>query len=283
MIRLIIAGFVLAVALAVTAVTHATYAGASAVAVSAVAPSTLAGRVLGGVVQAFFAAVAVAAFLVTLRYHRYRLLGGLAVAAVVASGIVIGIVYLAGGERPRALAAGACPWSWLTGASLAGPALGAAAVACTVGAAPWLTRPWRRTAWITLWLAAVARLITGTASPMEVVVVFAAGATVGAGALVLFGVPDRRIGPQQIAVALGAAGLPVACVDQPPSRRRARGRSPRSPRIGRPLFVKVLGSDHRDADLLYRALPVPAAARTSATSARRRRSCRPSSTRRWSG
>ena len=38
MIRLIIAGLVLAVALAVTAVTHATYAGASAVAVSAVAP-----------------------------------------------------------------------------------------------------------------------------------------------------------------------------------------------------------------------------------------------------
>ena len=38
MIRLIIAGLVLAVALAVTAVTQATYAGASTVAVSAVAP-----------------------------------------------------------------------------------------------------------------------------------------------------------------------------------------------------------------------------------------------------
>ena len=125
MIRLIIAGLVLAVALAVTAVTHATYAGAGAVAVSAVAPATLAGRVLGGVVHALFAAAAVAAFLVTLRYHRYRLLGGLAVAAVVASGIVIGIIYLAGGERPRALAAGAGPWSWLTGA-LAAAALAAA-------------------------------------------------------------------------------------------------------------------------------------------------------------
>ena len=77
MIRLIIAGLVLAAALAVTAVTHATYVDASAVAASAVAPSTLAGRVLGGVVQALFAAAAVAAFLVTLRYHRYRLLGGL--------------------------------------------------------------------------------------------------------------------------------------------------------------------------------------------------------------
>jgi uncharacterized protein (TIRG00374 family) len=252
MIRLIIAGLVLAGALAVTAVTHATYAGASAVAVSAVAPSTLAGRVLGGVVQALFAAAAVAAFLVTLRYHRYRLLSGLAAAAVVASGIVIGIVYLAGGERPRALAAGAGPWSWLTGASLAGPALGAAAVACTVAAAPWLTRPWRRTAWITLWLAAVARLITGTASPMEVVVAFAAGVTVGAGALVLFGVPDRRIGPQEIAAALGAAGVPVACVD--PAAVEAKGSRPftAATEDGQHLFIKVLGSDQRDADLLYR-------------------------------
>ena len=54
-IRLIAAGFVLAGALAVTAVTHATYAGASAVAVTAVAPATLAGRVLAGLVQVVFA------------------------------------------------------------------------------------------------------------------------------------------------------------------------------------------------------------------------------------
>jgi hypothetical protein len=67
------------------------------------------------------------------------------------------------GERPLALAADAGQWSWLTGASLAGPALLAAAVAGTVAAAPWLSRPWRRTAWAALWLAAVARLITGTA------------------------------------------------------------------------------------------------------------------------
>ena len=68
---------------------------------------------LAGLVQALFAAAAVAAGVVTLRYHRYRLLAGLVAAAVVASGIVIGIVYLAGGERPRALAAGSGSWSWL--------------------------------------------------------------------------------------------------------------------------------------------------------------------------
>jgi glycosyltransferase 2 family protein len=252
-IRLIIAGLVLAGALAVTAVTHGTYAGASATAVTAVAPSALAGRVLAGLVQALFAGAAAAAVILTLRYHRYRLLAGLAGSAVMASTIMIGIIYLAGGDRPRALAAGAGSWSWLTGASLLGPALGAAAVACTIAAAPWLTRPWRRTAWILLWLAAVVRLITGTASPVEVVLAFAAGVTVGAGSLVLFGVPDRRIGPAEIAVALGSAGLPVTRVD--PAPVEAKGSRPFTAATvdGQSLFIKVLGSDQRDADLLYRA------------------------------
>jgi glycosyltransferase 2 family protein len=253
MIRLIIAGLVLAGALAVSVAAHATYAGASAAAVTAVAPSTVAGGVLAGLVQVLFAAAAVAAVIVTLRYRRFRLLVSLAAGAILASALLIGIIYLAGGARPRALAAGGGPWSWLTGASLAGPAVLAAAVAGTVGAAPWLSRPWRRAAWIALWLAAIARLITGTASPVEVVVAFAAGVTVGAGVLVLFGVPDRRIGPGAIAAALASAGLPVARVE--PAAVEAKGSRPfiAAGEDGEPLFIKVLGSDQRDADLLYRA------------------------------
>jgi len=252
-IRLIIAGLVLAGALAVTVVTHATYAGASAAAVTAVAPSTLAGRVLAGLVQVVLVTAAAAALVLTLRYRRFRLLASLAGSAVLASAVVIGIIDLVGGQRPRDLATGASQWPWLTGASLAGPALLAAAVAVTVAAAPWLSRPWRRTAWTTLWLVAVARLITGTASPMEVVLGFAAGVTVGAGALVLFGVPDRRIGPEGIAAALGSAGLPVTGVE--PAAVEAKGSRPfvAAAGDGQPLFIKVLGSDQRDADLLYRA------------------------------
>ena len=253
MIRLIIAGLVLAGALTVTVITHATYAGASAAAVTAVAPSTVAGRVLAGLVQLLFVAGAVTAIVVTLRYRRFRLLASLAGVAVLAGAALAGIVQLAAGERPRALAAGAGQWSWLTGAPLVGPALLAAAVAGAVAAAPWLSRPWRRTAWAALWLAAVARLITGTASPMEVVLAFAAGVTVGAGVLVLFGVPDRRIGPGAIAAALASAGLPVARVE--PAAVEAKGSRPftADAEDGEPLFIKVLGADQRDADLLYRA------------------------------
>ncbi len=252
-IRLILAGFVLAGAVAVAVAAHATYAGASGVAVTAVAPSTVAGRVLGGLVQVAFVIAAVAALAVTLRYRRFRLLASLAGVAVLAGAVVAGVVVLAGGERPRAVAAGAGQWSWLTGASLAGPAVLAAAVAGTVAAAPWLSRPWRCTAWAALWLAAIARLITGTASPVEVVVAFAAGVTVGAGVLVLFGVPDRRIGPDGIAAALGSAGLPVTGVE--PAPVQAKGSRPflAVAGDGELLFIKVLGSDQRDADLLYRA------------------------------
>jgi glycosyltransferase 2 family protein len=252
-IRLITAGFVLIGAFAVTATTHGTYAGASAAAVTAVAPSTLAGRVLAGLVQAVFIVAAGVAVAVMLRSRRYRLPSGLAGSAVLAGVAVVGITHLAGGQRPRAVTAGAGPWSWLTGASGVGPALLAAAVACTVAAAPWLARPWRRAAWITLWLAAVVRLITGTASPVEVVLAFAAGVTAGAAALVLFGVPDRRIGPAEIAAALGPAGLPVARVE--PADVVAKGSRPftAATEDGRRLFIKVLGSDQRDADLLYRA------------------------------
>ena len=134
-----------------------------------------------------------------------------------------------------------------------GPALLAAAVAVTVAAAPWLSRPWRRAAWVTLWLAAAVWLVTGTVSPAEAVVAFAAGVTAGAGVLVLFGVPDRRIGPEGIAAALGSAGLPVTSVE--PGWVEAKGSRPfvAAADGGQPLFIKVLGSDQRDADLLYRA------------------------------
>src|SRR6266496_1785614 len=197
-------------------------------------------------------AAALTAVVMTLRYRRFRLLVSLAGAAVLAGAVLIGIIHLADGQRPSALAAGGGQWWWLTGAPLISPALGAAAVAGTVAAAPWLSRPWRRTAWIALWLAAVVRLLTGTAAPVEAVVAFAAGITIGAGVLVLFGVPDRRAGPHEIAVALGSAGLPVVRVD--PAAVEAKGSRAfvATAEDGEPLFIKVLGSDQRDADLLYR-------------------------------
>ena len=252
-IRLIVAALILAVLLAISVPTHSIYAGATAVAVPAVQLPALAGRVLAGLVQAIFAAAAIGAVIATLRSRRYRLLLSLTGCAVVAGAIQAAIIHLAGGTRPLALATVHGQSSWVTGWTPAGSALLAAAVACAVAAAPWLSRPWRRSTWILLWLAAAARLITGTAAPMEVALAFAVGLTTGAGVLVLFGVPDRRVGPGEIAAALLSAGLPADRVE--PAAVAAKGSRPFiATAAGEdPLFIKVLGSDQRDADLLYRA------------------------------
>ncbi len=81
-IRLIIAGLVLAGAVAAISATHATYAGASATVVSALQLSTTVGRTLAGLMAAAFAVAAVAAIAATLRYRRFRLRASLAGAQV---------------------------------------------------------------------------------------------------------------------------------------------------------------------------------------------------------
>ena len=158
-------------------------------------------RLLTGLVQLAFVPAAAAAVAATPRHRRFRRLAVLAAGAVTAGAVTAGavpagILYLAGDKHPHTVTAAAGHSSWLASAAFPGPALLAAAAAVTVAAAPWLSRPWRRTAWIALAAAGAARLITGTALPAELVLAFASGVTVGAAVLVVFGVPDRRIGSE---------------------------------------------------------------------------------------
>ena len=212
-----------------------------------------AGRLLTGLVQVAFVVAVAGVIAAVLGRRRFRLLAGLAAGAAAAGAALAGILYLAGDQHPPAVTAATGHGSWLASAAFPGPALFAAAAAVTVAAAPWLSRPWRRTAWITLAAAAAVRLITSTVLPAELILALAAGVTVGAGVLVAFGVPDRRIGPGGIAAALRSAGLPVTCVE--PAGVEAKGSRPfvAVTGDGRRLFIKALGSDQRDADLLYRA------------------------------
>ena len=88
---------------------------------------------------------------------------------------------------------------------------------------------------------------------MELLLAFATGLTVGAAVLVVFGVPDRRIGAGEIAEALRSAGLPADSVR--PADVTSKGSRPfaAAGADGQRWFIKALGSDQRDADLLYRA------------------------------
>jgi glycosyltransferase 2 family protein len=251
-IRLIGSGLVLTAMLAAVAVAPGRLTGTGAAAVTWLG-SDPAGRLLTGLVQVGFVAAAAGAVAVVLWHRRFRLLAGLAAGAVAAAAVLAGILYLAGNSHPDAVTGAGEQHSWLASAAFPWPTLLAAAVAVIVAAAPWLNRPWRRTAWIALAAVGAARLITGTILPAELVLVFASGVTVGAAVLVAFGVPDRRMGPDGIAAALRSAGLPVVSVE--PACVQAKGSRPFTAVTGDGwrLFIKALGSDQRDADLLYRA------------------------------
>jgi glycosyltransferase 2 family protein len=251
-IRLIGAGLILIVSLTAVAVTPSQLIGTDASAVTWLGYDP-AGRLLAGLVQVAFVVAAAGIVAAALRHRRFRLLASLAAGAMVAGGALAGILHLIGGGHPPAEAASTGQDAWLASAAFPGPALLASAVAVTVVASPWLSRPWRRAAWITLCAIAAARLVTGTVLPAELILALAAGVAVGAGVLVTLGVPDRRMGPDEIAVALRSAGLPVSSVV--PADVEARGSRPffAVTDDGRHLFLKALGSDQRDADLLYRA------------------------------
>jgi undecaprenyl-diphosphatase len=250
-IRLIAGGAVLACSLVASAVARRWLLGPAAP-VGGVG-SGPASRVLTGIVQVACVAAVALVVAATLRCRRFRLLGGLAVGALVAAGLTAGIFYLLGDTHPSALTDNLARGSWLASAAFPGPPLTAGAAAVIVAASPWMSRPWRRAAWLTLLLVVVARLVTGTVLPMELIIAIATGVTVGAGVLVAFGVPDRRIGGDEIAEALRSAGLPAKSVR--PAGLTAKGSRPfaASAADGRRWFIKALGSDQRDADLLYRA------------------------------
>jgi undecaprenyl-diphosphatase len=151
-----------------------------------------------------------------------------------------------------AVAIAAAPGSGLPGTALPFPAILAGVAAATVAAAAWLSRPWRRLAWVALLAVTVALLVT-LRLPVAVLLALAAGITLGAAGLVVFGGPDRRIAPAAIAAALRSAGLQVRSVGPAPVRTKGSRPFVASTDDGRWLFIKAIGSDQRDADLLYRA------------------------------
>jgi len=249
-IRLISGTVLLGCSLAVSAAAFRWLLGPAAPVPDGLSPAS---RLTTGVVQVACVAAAALAVAATLRHRRYRLLGGLIAGATVAAAVAAGILHLLRVQHPDALADNQALGSWLAGAAFPAPALIACAAALVVAASPWLSRPWRRAAWLTLFLVVAARILTGTALPMELILAVTTGVTVGAAVLVAFGVPDRRVGPGEIASALRGAGLPVESVR--PADVEAKGSRPFAAVAadGRRLFVKALGSDQRDADLLYRA------------------------------
>ena len=251
-IRLIAAAVVLAITGTIAALVPGGALRPDAAAISGTGPGTAAGQVLTGLVQVTIAGAALALLIAGLRRRRFRVIATVAGGFVAAAALTAVIMLLTGQGALGALTAGLRRHSWLAGAGFPDPAVIAGLAAVAVAAAPWLSRPWRRTAWAALLLIAAARVISGGLSPIDLVLAVAAGVAVGAGLLVAFGVPDRRMDAAGVAAALRAGGVPAREVTV--ASATAKGSRPfrAVTEDGQALFVKVFGSDQRDADLLYR-------------------------------
>ncbi len=123
--------------------------------------------------------------------------------------------------------------------------------AVLTAAAPWLSRRWRRIGWVFLIGLMVSRFLTTPVSfdSVEAAII---GWLSGAGVLVLMGAPSRRPTAESIISGLADVGLPVQKLDR--AGVDARGSTPYFGvgADGERLFVKALGDDERNADLLFR-------------------------------
>jgi len=128
----------------------------------------------------------------------------------------------------------------------------AAIAAAATAAAPWLTRRWRRGGWTVLAAAAISRFLTAPLS-LDTLAALLIGSVSGSAVLVVLGGPVRR--PTVAEAEAGLMGVGVELAELEPAAVDARGSTPYFGRTtdGRKLFVKVLGSDERSADLLFRA------------------------------
>jgi undecaprenyl-diphosphatase len=128
----------------------------------------------------------------------------------------------------------------------------AAMTAAITAAAPWMPRRWQRVAWSALVALVVVRLVVGTGFPAELTLAMSIGVAAGAGSLFALGSPNRRPTGPQIVATLQRSGIPVARLDA--ADVDARGSTPflAEAADGTHLFVKVLSTDERSADLLFR-------------------------------
>jgi glycosyltransferase 2 family protein len=183
--------------------------------------------------------------------QRWRMLATVAVAGLVAAGLVVlldGVGRPGTGGDPLDVEVNAGP----VAAEGFPTAPGIAVVAAVLtAAAPWLSRRWRRAGWVLVLGLLVLRFVATPVSfdSLEAALI---GWVTGAAVLVALGAPSRRPTRDAVVEGLSAVGLEVARLD--PASVDARGSTPyfgtTSDRSD--VFVKALGEDERSADVLFR-------------------------------
>ncbi|WP_413229187.1 lysylphosphatidylglycerol synthase domain-containing protein [Actinomadura citrea] len=129
----------------------------------------------------------------------------------------------------------------------------AVAAALAAVAAAHVRQPVRWALWAVAVAVPVSRVYVGAHFPLDVVAGAALGWAVGGAVHLARGTPDHVPTPARVAAGLARCGLVEPEVER--VRTDARGSVPFTAvaRDGRTAFVKALGRDQRDADLLFKA------------------------------
>jgi glycosyltransferase 2 family protein len=209
------------------------------------------GRPLLVVMQLGALAAVPAVAALALAARRPRLARDLALSGGLAWVLARAVKDLVGRARPVELLGGVVERAVNTGLGYpSGHVAVAAALATAAG--PWLPRPARRAAWWVVWLVALGRMYAGAHLPLDVVGGAALGWAVAAAVHLAVGAPGGLPSVSAMLEGLRAAGIDPVTVH--PVGADARGSAPFvvQARGGERWFVKAVGREQRDADLLYK-------------------------------
>ena len=196
--------------------------------------------------------VTLALLVIPLATKRYRLFGYLFAASIIASVLMALVDALVERQVSTLLVNELAERAGISDDVSVGPAGLAQLVAVFVAFGPFVSRRWRRAGAVTVVTVTLLSLLVSRRLPTDMFVALPLGAACGAAMLLAFGRPDRRPTLSAIRAALVDAGLSIEEVH--PAVVDARGSTPYFATLadGTGLFVKVLGSEQRAADLLFR-------------------------------
>ena len=209
-------------------------------------------RVLLGSLEVLIVVVTLALLVIPLATKRYRLFGYLFAASIIASVLMSLVDALVERQVSTLLVNELADRAGIGDDVSVGPAGLAQLVAVFIAFGPFVSRRWRRAGAVTIVTVTLLSLLVSRRLPTDMFVALPLGAACGAAMLLAFGRPDPRPTLAAIRSALVETGLPIAEVH--PAVVDARGSTPYFATLadGTGLFVKVLGSEQRAADLLFR-------------------------------
>ena len=207
---------------------------------------------LVGLVQLLATLAPFVVLIVLVRYRQFELLVLMVLAGALAAAAMALLSGLVEQSVPISELGFDTVNSWFIGSQFPSSTYLAMLTAWLVTAAPWMTRSWRLTGWVLIGFCMLARILSSTEVPVRNLLMVAVGAAAGSAALVIFGAPRRRVNVDSVRSSLGRAGLETDRVVPLHERHRVPTFEAALTDGGR-LFVKVLGRDQRDSDLLLRA------------------------------